>query len=126
MSVNQSIPSLSSAISMLTGKWRHGYLLQSLIAREIKVRYRRSVLGIVWTLLNPILMMAIFTVVFSTLFAKMLEDFPIYFLSANLSWHFFAGATNLAMTSMVRNASLYKRIYSPSIFSSSPPFSATQ
>ncbi len=113
MSHNLSIPSLGSAISMLSGKWRYGYLLESLVAREIKVRYRRSVLGVLWTLLNPIMMMAIFTVVFSTLFARTLHDFPIYFLSANLTWHFFAGGTNLAMTSMVRNSGLYKRIYVP-------------
>jgi ABC-type polysaccharide/polyol phosphate export permease len=113
MSNNPSLPSLGSAISALSSRWRYGYLLESLVAREVKVRYRRSVLGVLWTLLNPILMMAIFTVVFSTLFARTLDDFPIYFLSANLSWHFFAGGSNLAMTSMVRNAALYKRIYVP-------------
>ena len=94
-------------------RWQLGYLLYSLVLREIKVRYRRSVLGVVWTLLNPILMMTIFTVVFSTLFARTLYDFPIYFLSANLSWYFFSGATHLAMSSMLRNAPLYKRIYVP-------------
>ena len=113
MSNNPSIPSLGSAISRFSSKWRHGYLLESLVAREVKVRYRRSVLGVLWTLLNPIMMMAIFTVVFSTLFAGSLKDFPIYFLAANLSWHFFAGGSNLAMTSMVRNSGLYKRIYVP-------------
>jgi len=103
----------TAVFDRLVGHWQHGYLLQSLVAREIKVRYRRSVLGVIWTLLNPIMMMAIFTVVFSTLFARTLEDFPIYFLSAHMSWHFFSQTTNMAMTSMVRSAALYKRIYVP-------------
>ena len=102
-----------SLINRLLGRWQYGYLLQSLVAREIKVRYRRSVLGIVWTLLNPLLMMAIFTVVFSTLFARTLNNFPIYYMSAHLSWHFFSLTTSTAMTSMIRNSALYKRIYVP-------------
>ncbi len=97
----------------LLDRWQHGYLLQTLVAREIKVRYRRSALGVAWTLLNPLLMMAIFTVVFSTLFARSLEHFPIYFLSAHMSFHFFSQTTSIAMTSMVRGAPLYKRIAVP-------------
>jgi len=104
---------LASKYHALLDAWQHGFLLQSLVAREIKVRYRRSALGVAWTLLNPLLMMAIFTVVFSTLFARSLEDFPVYFLSAHMSFHFFSQTTTLAMTSMVRGAPLYKRIAVP-------------
>ncbi len=106
-------PSLRLLINHLLGLWQYGFLLQSLVARQIKVRYRRSVLGIVWTLLNPILMMIIFTIVFSTLFAANVNNFPIYFLSAFLSWQFFAQSTTLAMTSMINSAPLYKRINVP-------------
>jgi ABC-type polysaccharide/polyol phosphate export permease len=104
---------LTAYYNRLLDYWQHGYLLQNLVAREIKVRYRRSALGVVWTLLNPLMMMAIFTVVFSTLFARSLANFPVYFLSAHMSWHFFAQTTTVAMTSMVRSAALYKRIYVP-------------
>lgn len=110
---NQRVPSVTSTYNALLDTWQHGFLLQSLVAREIKVRYRRSALGVAWTLLNPLLMMAIFTVVFSTLFARSLEHFPIYFLSAHMSFHLFSQTTSQAMTSMVRGAQLYKRIAVP-------------
>lgn len=97
----------------LLASWQYGFLLESLVLREIKVRYRRSFLGIIWTLLNPILMMIIFTAIFSTLFARSVQNFPVYFLSANLAWQVFAQSTVLAMTSMVRGAPLYKRIHVP-------------
>ena len=104
---------LARKYDALLDRWQDGYLLQSLVAREIKVRYRRSALGVAWTLLNPILMMAIFTVVFSTLFARSLDNFPVYFLSAHMSFHFFSQTTTIAMTSMIRGAPLYKRIAVP-------------
>jgi ABC-type polysaccharide/polyol phosphate export permease len=97
----------------MLGIWQHGFLLESLVLREIRVRYRRSVLGVVWTLLNPLMMMIIFTVVFSTLFAGSLQHFPVYFLTAFLSWQFFARATSEAMTALVRSAALFKRIAVP-------------
>ena len=60
-------------------------LLENLVSRDIKVRYRRSVLGMLWTVLNPLLMMVVITVVFSTLFKQNIEHFPIYYLSGSLN-----------------------------------------
>ena len=59
-------------------------LLGNLVSRDIKVRYRRSVLGMLWTVLNPLLMMIVITVVFSTLFKQNIDHFPIYYLSGSL------------------------------------------
>ena len=56
-------------------------LLQELVARDIKIKYRRSVLGVLWTLLNPLLMMVVLSVVFSNLFKFDVENFPLYFLT---------------------------------------------
>ena len=100
-------------VGQMMARWRYGFLLESLIVRDIRVKYRRSALGIVWTLINPLLMMLIFTVVFSTLFRTALPHFAIYFLAAYLPWQFFAQTSSLAMGSMLRNSSLYKRIYVP-------------
>jgi ABC-2 type transport system permease protein len=105
--------SLGPVIGDMLGRWRYGYLLESLIMRELRVKYRRSVLGVVWTLITPIMMMVIFTVVFSHLFAATLPHFAVYFLSAYLGWQFFTQTTTQAMISMLRSASLYKRIYVP-------------
>lgn len=110
---NQSTLSLHPFISRLLQVWRYGFMLETLVVSEIRVRYRRSMLGVVWTLLNPILMMVIFTIIFSTLFARSLSNFAIYFLSAYLCWSFFSQTTTQGMSSMLRNAALFKRIQVP-------------
>lgn len=64
---------------MLLGFYKYKDLLYELVTRDIKIRYRRSVLGLLWTILNPILMMLVMTVVFSQLFRFEIENYPIYF-----------------------------------------------
>ena len=110
---NQSTLSLGPTVSKVLGVWRYGFLLESLIVREIRVRYRRSALGVIWTLLNPILTMLVFTLIFSLLFSRSIPDFPIYILSAMLAWSFFSQTSSQCMTSMLRSAVLYKRIFVP-------------
>ena len=55
-------------------------LLKELVVRDIKVRYRHSILGVFWTVLNPLLMMVVMTIVFSKLFGNTIENFSIYYL----------------------------------------------
>lgn len=88
-------------------------LLFSLVSRDIKVRYRRSVLGMLWTVLNPLLMMAVITVVFSTLFRQNIENFPIYYLSGSLIFSFCSETTSNALYSIIGNAALMKKVYIP-------------
>lgn len=88
-------------------------LLQELMARDIKIKYRRSVLGVLWTLLNPLMMMIILSVVFSNLFKFDVEYFPIYLLSGQLIFNFYSEATNSAMGSILGSASLIKKVYVP-------------
>ena len=64
-------------------------LLQELVARDIKIKYRRSVLGVLWTLLNPLFMMIVLSVVFSNLFKFDIENFPLYLLSGQVIFNFF-------------------------------------
>ncbi len=90
-----------------------GEVLQELVKRDLKVRYKRSVLGLMWTMLNPLLMMAITTIVFSNLFRTNIENFPIYMLSGYLVWGFFSQATSGAASSVLDNAALTRRIYVP-------------
>ena len=63
---------------------KYNPLLIELVSRDIKVRYRKSVLGMLWTVLNPLLMMCVITVVFSTIFKQNIPNFPIYYLSGSL------------------------------------------
>lgn len=88
-------------------------LLRELVVRDIKVRYRHSVLGLVWTVLNPLLMMVVITIVFSTLFKQNIPNFPIYYLSGSLLFSFNSESTTTALNSIISNASLIKKVYIP-------------
>lgn len=88
-------------------------LLSELVARDIKIKYRRSVLGVVWTLLNPLCMMIILSIVFSNLFKFDIENFPLYILSGQIIFNFFSGVTTEAMSAIIGNASLIKKVYIP-------------
>jgi len=68
---------------------RYRSLLRNLVARDLKVRYKRSALGILWTMLNPLLLMIIFSVVFAQIFRVTDEHFTVYFLSSFVLPHFF-------------------------------------
>jgi ABC-type polysaccharide/polyol phosphate export permease len=95
----------------------HEHLLRSLVMRDLTVRYKRSVLGVAWTMLNPLLMMLIFTVVFSAFFRFAIKHFEVYFLSEYLPWIFFSQTTVNSMASMAWNGPLMKRVRIPkSIF----------
>ena len=65
-------------------------LLKELVGRDIKIKYRRSVLGVLWTLLNPLFMMIVLSVVFSNLFKFDIENFPLYLLSGQIIFNFFS------------------------------------
>jgi ABC-2 type transport system permease protein len=92
-------------------------LLAKLVSRNIKTRYKRSVLGIAWTMLNPLMMMLVMTVVFSNLFRANLEHYPVYVLCGFIFWNFFSQTTSSAMSELVWGGTLLTRIYVPrSIF----------
>lgn len=95
----------------------HGHLLKSLITRDLTVRYKRSFIGFLWTMLHPLLLTLIFVVIFSTIFRFAIENYSIYFLSAFLGWNFFAQSTSSAMSSIAWNGMLMKQVRAPrSIF----------
>lgn len=100
--------------------WRYRHLLSNLTSRDIKVKYRRSALGIVWSVLNPLLMMLVLYVVFSEIFKVTQMDrgdvsvnFAVYLLTGQLMYNFFSEATNSAMSSVLYNAPLIKKVYIP-------------
>lgn len=88
-------------------------LLYELVSRDIKVRYRRSFLGMLWTVLNPLLMMVVITIVFSTLFKQNIENFPIYYLAGSIIFSFNSETTSNALYSIIGNAPLMKKVYIP-------------
>lgn len=88
-------------------------LLTELVARDIKNKYRKSVLGVLWTVLNPLFMMIILAIVFSNLFKFDIENYPVYILSGQVVYNFYNESTSTAMSSIIDNASLLKKVYIP-------------
>ena len=80
-------------------------LLSELVARDIKIKYRRSVLGVLWTLLNPLCMMIILSIVFSSIFKFDVENFPLYVLSGQVIFNFFNDSTTSSMSAIISSAS---------------------
>lgn len=99
------------------GLIKYQWLLRELVARDLKIKYRRSVLGYLWSILNPLLMMIVLTVVFSNMFRFDIENYPVYLLSGQILFTFFAEATNMAMSSILAGASLIKKFIYQNIYS---------
>ena len=88
-------------------------LLLELVKRDIKIKYRRSMLGILWSILNPLMFMGVMTVIFSTVFKSSIENFPVYFLCGQVLFSFFAESTSMAQLSILGNGALIKKVYVP-------------
>jgi ABC-2 type transport system permease protein len=92
---------------------RYRTLIFQLIQRDVVTRYKRSVLGVAWTMLNPLGMMIVLTIAFSQVFRFNTPNYTAYILSGLLVWNFFSQTTNASMLSLVWGGSLLKRIYIP-------------
>ncbi|MGL6298446.1 MAG: ABC transporter permease [Methanobacteriaceae archaeon] len=92
---------------------KYRFLLKELVKRDIKAKYRNSALGILWSFLNPLLTMVVFTLIFSTLFSRTIPNFPVYVLTGRLLYEFFAGSTRASMKSIRSNSNIMKNIYVP-------------
>ncbi|HJD48156.1 MAG TPA: ABC transporter permease [Candidatus Mediterraneibacter norfolkensis] len=89
------------------------FVIRELTSREIKRKYSRSYLGIVWSVLNPLLMMAVLSMIFSQLFQRSIENYPIYYLTGYILWQMFTGSTNAAMTTLIDNKMLLIKVKLP-------------
>lgn len=94
---------------------RYKFLLQQLISRDFKVKYKRSILGIVWSILYPVLMMSVMAIVFSQMFKFRVEgiNYLVYLITGIIMFNFFSEATNQAMSSVVLNFGLINKVYIP-------------
>lgn len=93
--------------------WHYRQLLLELVKKGIKLKYRRSYLGIIWSLLEPVLTTAVLTVVFGTLFGHDEPEFPMYILTGRLLYSFFSQGTKAALKSIRSNAGMIKKVYVP-------------
>lgn len=92
---------------------RYRDLIRQLAVRNIKVRYKRSVLGIAWSMFGPLLMMATLSLVFTQLFQTTTPNYPVYLFPGLLLWNFFAQTTSTITAEVIGGVDLWKRIYTP-------------
>ena len=101
---------------MINNIIKYRNLISELVTRDIKKKYRRSILGYLWSMLNPLFTMLITAMVFSELFRFQIDNFALYLLTGQLIFTFYAEATNFAMGSILENGSLIKKVYIPKYF----------
>lgn len=92
---------------------RYRSLVTNLVSKDLKVRYKNSVLGFLWSLLNPLLMMMVFTFVFTQLLGETIPNFPVFVLTGLLAWNWTSMTVSLGTKSITDNAPLINKVYFP-------------
>lgn len=98
---------------MIDGFKKYQFLLKELVKKGITLKYRRSYLGLIWTLIEPLLTMIVLTIIFGTLFGNKDKTYPVYILTGRLLYSMFSSATNAAMRSIRSNSAMIKKVYVP-------------
>ena len=92
---------------------QYWFVIRELTSREIKRKYSRSKLGILWSVLSPILYMTVLSLVFSSMFSRSIEKFPVYYICGYIIWSFFTTSTNGALTAYTDNKYLLIKVKLP-------------
>lgn len=99
---------------LFNGIWeKYEFLIKQLVVRDFKTKYKRSVLGYLWSFLNPLLTMIVQYLIFSSLFKQDIENFPVYLLTGTILFSFFQEAVGQGLNSILANASLITKVYMP-------------
>lgn len=97
----------------LGGFYRYRFLMNQLVAKDIKLKYRRSFLGYLWSILNPLMIMIIMVIVFSNMFRSDINNFPVYLIIGQTLYNFMSESTTQAISSITGNSALLKKTYVP-------------
>ena len=103
----------SLGLRVISALQRYGYLMRQLVARDFKTKYKRSVLGVLWSFLNPLLTMTVQYIVFSTVFRNDIQNFPAYLLIGVVFFNFFSESCGMGLLSIIGNAPLITKVYIP-------------
>src|SRR5437016_2695695 len=103
----------AGALAELRDMGLHYELLRMLVVKDLKIKYKASNIGLLWSLLNPLLLMAVYTTIFGTLFKGSLPQFPVFIMSGLLAWNFYATALPYATVAIVGNANLVRKMRFP-------------
>jgi ABC-2 type transport system permease protein len=113
VAVRTSEPPHLRPLARLRELGRAREILANLVRKEVKVKYKSSLLGVAWSMLNPILYLAVFSLVFTVVLPRGVPHFPIYLLSGLLPWSLFSGALAMSARSVVDNGNLVNKVYFP-------------
>jgi ABC-2 type transport system permease protein len=113
VTVRTSEPPRLRILPRLRELWAARQILGNLVRKEVKVKYKSSVLGLAWSMLNPILYLAVFSLVFTIVLRNRLPHFPVYLLSGLLAFNFFSSSLSLGARSVVDNGNLVTKVYFP-------------
>ena len=95
-------------------KWRkYRFLFEELVKRDFKTKYKRTVLGMAWSVLSPLLLLFVMRLVFTQFFGRNMEHYTTYLFCGTLSFSYFSESTNQGMTSLVGNAGIFTKVYVP-------------
>lgn len=103
----------SYVVNAVTAVQKYRFLIEQLVSRDFKTKYKRSVLGVFWSFLNPLLTMVVQYFVFSTIFKSDIPNYAVYLLIGIVSFNFFSEACGMALTSILGNAGLITKVYVP-------------
>ena len=109
----KSAPATASLLRPLRELWAYRDLLINLVQRDLAVRYRRSALGFLWSFLNPLMMMLVFSIVFMVVKPLTVVNYPLFVLAGLLPWNFLTGSLSSAVRSVTGNANLIDKVYFP-------------
>ena len=104
---------MSLFFKRLGGFYQYRFLMGQLVEKDIKLKYRRSFLGYLWSILNPLMIMIIMVIVFSSMFRSDIQNFPVYLIIGQTLFSFMSESTNQAIGSITGNAALLKKTYVP-------------
>lgn len=103
----------SYVLNALTAIQKYNFLIRQLVARDFKIKYKRSILGVFWSFLHPLLIMSVQYVVFSTIFKRNIPNFAVYLLIGVVSFNFFSESCGMALTAILGNYRLITKVYVP-------------
>lgn len=104
---------MKALLSRVKMFWKYKDLIKQLVMKDIKLKYRRSFLGYVWSILNPLLIMVVMTVVFSSMFKNSIENYPVYLFTGQVLFNFMSQSTHQAIHSVTGNGILLRKTYIP-------------
>jgi lipopolysaccharide transport system permease protein len=107
------LKSIKDVIRYIKEIIEHRELLYNLTSKELKLKYRNSVLGFLWSFLNPILMLLVYTIAFKFIMRQNIKNFTVFLLCGLLPWNFFVASVMGSTNSIVGNANLIKKVYFP-------------